>query len=306
METKVKINIEEIIDLLNDNEAKNIICNEFEFKPNQIAMMISTLLSKITDYGYIIIGASKDKDGYFVNGLSNDFNIKIIVESALKCISGVVLYAVGHCAIDGKNVYAIKIIQNMKDFKLKFNAKINEDERNFITELYRTCALLQSNKLYVDKSEDERNDYIRDIMSTASYDVKDQTRQGCSPTGKNAGEVDLLFVKNRLSFTIVEALILKSFDKDYLKKHIDKIYDYDKRGHKFNVCLTYVQAKDFGAFWDKYCVFTKGYKYPYDVLDQDEIADIDCEYSEIRYMTTTLNRSNKETRLYHMSVHIDS
>ena len=44
MEIKLKINREEIIELLNDNSTENIICREFEFKPSKIAMMISTLL----------------------------------------------------------------------------------------------------------------------------------------------------------------------------------------------------------------------------------------------------------------------
>lgn len=302
MEAKIKK--EEILELLQDINSTKIICREYCFKPSEIAKLISSLLTHITDYGYIIIGACKDGSRYKINGIAKDFQFKNIVGKSRQYLTGDIIYDVGDCLIENKNVFVIKIIQNKPKFKLSFKDNIEENECAFITELYRACALLQSNKKYIDASEDERNDYIRDIMSTAGYDVKDQTRQGASPTNKNAGEVDLMFVKNRLSFAIVEALNLKSLDKAYLKSHIDKIYNYDKRGHKFNVVLSYVEAKDFGSFWQKYCDHAKYYKYTYDKIGENVIADINEPYTEIRYMTTTLNRSNKEIRLYHLCVHV--
>jgi hypothetical protein len=69
---------------------------------------------------------------------------------------------------------------------------------------------------------------MRDMLSYRNYDVKDQTRRGCSATGISAGEVDILIEESNMPFTIIEALILSSLSQDYLNKHLDKIYNYDR------------------------------------------------------------------------------
>ena len=154
------------------------------------------------------------------------------------------------------------------------------------------------------RTEDERNDYIRDMLDREEYVIKDQTRRGLSSSGVSSGEIDILVEKDNYPFTVIEALILKSMNKDYLGKHLDKIYTYDTTGDHFNVCLVYAECRDFSSFWEKYCDFVKQYKYPYPLITSDENIDQEYVGSEIRIMTTTHNRSGKLTRLYHICVKI--
>lgn len=47
------------------------------------------------------------------------------------------------------------------------------------------------------------------------YPVRDQTRQGTSNGGKEAGEVDILVRKEGFPFSIIEALNLSSISEAY-------------------------------------------------------------------------------------------
>ncbi len=58
--------------------------------------------------------------------------------------------------------------------------KMNE----ILKQLLSACVKLQANAIYYNATEDQRNDYIRDILDSAGYDVKDQTRRGLSPSGQ--------------------------------------------------------------------------------------------------------------------------
>lgn len=137
------------------------------------------------------------------------------------------------------------------------------------------------------------------------YFIKDQTRRGHSSSGKGTGEVDLLIEVDDMPFSIVEALNLDSLDKGYLNTHLDKIYSYDTTGNKLNVCLSYVEIKDFGSFWEKYCDHVSTYSYPIDLVECRKDADKEFPYSEIRFITTTHNRNGRLTLLYHVAVKIN-
>lgn len=73
------------------------------------------------------------------------------------------------------------------------------------------CLKLQRNVTFSHTSEDQRNDFIRDILETSGYssgyEVRDQTRQGKSATGKNSGEVDLLVYRKEDPFQLSRRLI---------------------------------------------------------------------------------------------------
>ena len=199
----------------------------------------------------------------------------------------------------------------MKVFRINEGTSLLSDElesesiKKFVETLYKICMKLQGNSKYIDASEDERNDYIRDMLDREEeYVIKDQTRRGLSASGVSSGEIDILVEKDNYPFTVIEALILKSLNKEYLGKHLDKIYTYDTTGDQFNVCLVYAECKEFASFWEKYCDFVKRYKYPYPLVTSDESINQEYVGSEIKIMTTTHNRSGKLTRLYHICVKI--
>ena len=175
------------------------------------------------------------------------------------------------------------------------------------------CTYLQSRPKYYGETkgdrvlncdEDDRNDYIADLLEAAGYDVKDQTRRGYSSSGKGAGEVDIFISKDRLPFTVIEAMNLQSVNTSYINKHLDKIFSYDMNGTKFNVCLSYVTSVDFESFWGKYTSHVIAHEYPTPFVGSDNSIDDDFGYSELRLMKTIHNRSGKNITLYHICVKI--
>ncbi len=145
-----------------------------------------------------------------------------------------------------------------KNLDLKISKKINIP---FLQHIYNACIKLQANDFYKDKKvnskyknviEDVRNDYIRDLLKTSNYYVQDQTRQGQSEKKKSSGEVDIKVEFSEMELTIVEAMNLYSVDKNYITKHINKVFKYDTLGNKENYILSYVRVVKFKEFWDKY------------------------------------------------------
>jgi hypothetical protein len=139
------------------------------------------------------------------------------------------------------------------------------------------CVKLQGNHLYRTASEDDRNGYIKDILQTVGFTTKDQTRWGVSNTGKSAGEVDILIEDNNHPYSIIEALNLASLDSNYLNLHIDKIFKYDTTGLPNNFILSYVTAKDFASFWEKYKKHINEHNYQYRL----EAIDYKIEYETL-------------------------
>lgn len=215
-----------------ESGTNNVVCKQFIVLPNQIAACIESVIYGNHDYGYVCIGIVKDKTGCQLIGIDRHINIDNIIQSALKQVKIETKISYEICDVERKQVCIIKVktcdrISPITGFDV---AKMNE----ILKQLLAACVKLQANAIYYNATEDQRNDYIRDILDAVGYDVKDQTRRGLSPSGKAAGEVDILIKEHGFPITIIEALNLDSLNKEYLDKHIDKIYNYDTAGNKFN------------------------------------------------------------------------
>lgn len=298
------IDITDVQKVLNDVPNENTICYEYELRPTIIVSDIKKLANITDDYGYIFNGVLKTNDRYIIKGLSNGCTIKNTVEKALGFLTVKPDIEYGSVVINGKTIYVMKVFRLSEGTSLLSDELESEQIKKFIDVLYKICIKLQGNSTYINVKEDVRNDYIRDMLDREEYVIKDQTRRGLSASGVSSGEIDILVEKDNYPFTVIEALILKYLDKDYLGKHLDKIFTYDTTGDHFNVCLVYAECRDFASFWEKYCNFVKQYKYPYPLITSDENIDQKYAGSEIRIMTTTHNRSGKQTKLYHICVKI--
>ena len=279
----------------------NVICKQFCILPNQIAECINSVAYGSQEYGYVLIGVTKDGNNYCLCGIDKHINMNNVIQNALKQVKPKTEISHQICNIEGKVIYVIKVKTCEKILRV---TSVDSDKmKEVLRELLSACVKLQANAIYYQATEDQRNDYIRDILDTAGYDVKDQTRHGLSPSGKAAGEIDILIKQDDFPLTIIEALNLDSLNTAYLDKHIDKIYNYDTAGNKFNIILSYVTVADFVTFCNKYFQHIKTYVYPFKTMfiDDDIIVD-DISYSDIKIMKTVHNRNNFETVLYHVCV----
>lgn len=296
------IDTKDIEKLLNTN-SDNVICKKFCLFPSEIASYIDTVAKCSEEYGYVLIGVEVKANRYYVYGINTSVNFAGVFESAVK--QSIIKTEIEQqlCSINNKIIWAIKVKTCRLQHTKSENNNISMD--NIMRDLYVACIKLQSNSLYYSVSEDQRNDYIRDIMETYGYNVKDQTRRGLSPTGKAAGELDIFIQDAGLPVTIIEALNLNSLNTIYLDKHIDKIYDYDTAGNYFNVILSYVTVNNFEDFCNKYINHIKGHIYPYQLTGIEENYCVDDNaYSDIKMILTKHNRNGKETLLVHICVSI--
>lgn len=88
-----------------------------------------------------------------------------------------------------------------------------------------------------------------------------------------------------------------------MDKHIDKIYNYDAAGNRFNVILSYVTVVNFVDFCYKYGKHARSYKYPFAMVSFEENVILNnLSYSDIKIMKSIHNRNGRETILYHICV----
>lgn len=175
-----------------------------------------------------------------------------------------------------------------------------EDRRELLEDIFTILIQMQGDKIYKGASENQLNDGIRNgLRITRRYQPLDQTRHGESASGLDAGELDVL-VSNKtegLPIAVVEALILKSLDKNSLKTHIDKaLVNYNPTGCKMTVIVIYSRAVDFASLATSLDGYLKTYEYPYDVKNGFE--NIDTGFSESRHWKLDLVRSNTDILLH--------
>lgn len=150
--------------------------------------------------------------------------------------------------------------------------------------------------------ENKINDRLRDLLDAKKYYVRDQTRQGKSSAGKEAGEIDILVKIGKKTISVIEALKLSSVNENYISEHIDKIYNYDTIGNVVNYIISYVSSKNFNSFYEKYKNYILNYKYPYELIGYD--FEKFQQFAELRTIEVTLNREGKSTKLYHILIHL--
>lgn len=298
------IDRDKIIELLKTTSSKNFVGIGLEMKPYELALYMCQTLNSSEEYGYIAMGVTKLIDRYTVVGVSKTIiqNIKEPIETAMKLISHEIEAEYENINIDGNNIFVIKL--KNESVPLSFNFTKEQSQDAFVRNIIRACLNLQARKIYSDSSEDERNDYIGDILGAIGYSIKDQTRRGSSPTGKDSGELDIFVSKDGLPFTVVEAMNLNSVNTSYIDEHLNKLFSYDTSGNKFNVCISYVKVGNFASFYKKYTDHVSNYCYPSPILSVDTSIDDDYGYSELRVMKTIHNRSGKEFILYHICIRI--
>ena len=299
-------------DLVKNANQDNIIFKEYGIRPSEIAFLIAEVSNTNYDMGYIVIGAKYDNGNLLVNGISRSIQMANIIQAAKEQLNCKPNISYSMKSFQDNNVCVICVESTDQTVSLGTEASSSNstssspEELKFINKMFLACVKLQRNPVFNNASEDQRNDFIRDILETSGYHVKDQTRQGLSGTGVSTGEVDLLVMDNDFPLCIVEALNLSSLNKSYLDLHLNKLYRYDTLGNKFNVVLSYVSIGDFGVFWSKYCTYIKSHVFPFQMKDFDETVLEAHNYSDIKYMKTTHDRHGSKTHLWHICVAIQS
>lgn len=284
--------------------ADDVIGREYELRPQVIAQLIECVSKRTEENGYVVIGAINKDNGYSLIGIDMGIDIERLVKLALQQVCPKIQAEYLIQFIGGKKICIIQAKKYVTDEKLQSN-EIKVINREIVfKDLFNACIKLQKNPTFINVLEDQKNDFIRDILETGGYQIKDQTRQGKSASGILSGEVDILLHDKGRPISIIEALNLNGLKEAYLDEHIDKVYKYDTLGNAFNFLVSYVKVKDFGKFWEKYIAHIRNYKYPYELVCVDDNITNEYDYADIRYISTIHNRNGKRTILDHICLKI--
>ena len=232
--------------------ADDVIGREYELRPQVIAQLIECVSKRTEENGYVVIGAVNKDNGYSLIGIDMGIDIERLVKLALQQVCPKIQAEYLIQFMGGKKICIIQAKKYVTDEKLHSNEIKVVNRETVFKDLFNACIKLQKNPTFINVLEDQRNDFIRDILETGGYQIKDQTRQGKSASGISSGEVDILLHDKGRPISIIEALNLNGLEEAYLDEHIDKVYKYDTLGNAFNFLVSYVKVKDFGKFWKKY------------------------------------------------------
>ena len=194
---------------------------------------------------------------------------------------------------------------HLGEYEIDYDRQIKDDR---ISETELSDKVLQALKMqrnhHYDRnsSEDTMNDYIRDILDE-NYKVKDQTRQGDSTRGDEAGEVDIQICDSDFPIVMIEGVKLNSVVKRTLDTHIRKILiNYDPNGCPYAFILVYSTVDRFDDFCEKLFDYLLKYNFPFE--RKTDFQEKETNYSELRHFQTILLRSGKNVRLHFYVVHI--
>lgn len=178
--------------------------------------------------------------------------------------------------------------------------KYSEDGLNHY--LLRALTNIQARHLLWNSEENDLNDAFRDSLDLL-YSVNDQTRRGVSQSGTGAGEIDLLIRREGLPFAIIEALRLRSMEREYLNTHINKaLTNYDQAGCPHAFVVVYAQVNDFANFWNKLLEHVKNYQFPYPI--EEALSECAVEQTEVRVAKLKLSRSEKPVNFRIYAIHL--
>ncbi|WP_139832880.1 hypothetical protein [Pseudomonas sp. R45(2017)] len=160
-----------------------------------------------------------------------------------------------------------------------------------------------------DDSEDYNNDYLRDMLSSKDYEIKDQTREGKSMSGSGAGELDLVVEDDGYLFTLIEAMKLTSVDVGYIEKHYLKLlHNYNPLEVKRTFLVSYYSGSNFSSWWDKYKDYVVGLNmsklvHP-DYSTSSKVDEQETPYGSVKKLHHHLNAGGEHCLCTHFAIRI--
>jgi len=151
--------------------------------------------------------------------------------------------------------------------------------------------------------EDSRNTFFALLIEAHGFIVKDQSRWGRSETGKSMGYTDIKIENSkRKTLAIIEAFNLKGFDKNYIDRHLIKLFGYDPTGLEKNFIIVYSEVNDFSGLWKKYLdnIYEIDFRFPLKGITQEKTG-----YAEIKLAKTKHMREDEEVSIYHLFINMN-
>ena len=191
--------------------------------------------------------------------------------------------------------------QSDPEVKTSFWDKYSEEQ--LCLNIHKSLLHIQKNPVLYNRPENVLNDSVRDNLRMV-YSVLDQTRQGTSQSGNDAGSIDMLIcTKDGLPLAIIEAMKLTFVDRAYISLHIDKVLtNYDPAGCPYVFVLTYASCSNFESFCTRLFHYLRAYDYPHGSIELIQLHPV--AFSESNHIQVVLNRSGKSISIHFLTVNI--
>ena len=284
-----------------------------EILPNQLDSVLRTKITRKYEDDeentaeFVIKSISNYEDYYYIFFQDHDFmpsNVEKMVMIYLRSTNLFQMFFPDTDLNDYRELMPVDLLE-LYDEKLKEDVTKQEDidiEEALYKDIIFCCEKVQANCALKNAKENTINDQIRNLLDAKIYTAKDQTRQGISSGGKDAGNLDILIEINKQPIALVEALKLDSVKEKYIQNHIDKIFGYDTKGYKSNYLIAYVKSSDFSGFVERYITYITQHDYPYERISQN--IDVNKQFPELRTIEVTLDRHGIQTKLFHILIHM--
>ena len=169
--------------------------------------------------------------------------------------------------------------------------------------------VMQRDKTFSSSDENARNRFVSALVTAQLKGTgnvsADQQPGGTSSTGKSIGERDFV-IKDEIGqeILIYEGLNLKSLNKAYLDKHIDKVLkNYNPQGLRYSILVTYLECDcdRFKSFIDDYKAHIAEYAPElYSCIGEPEEVSFDGEF--LRCMKMQYEVGGVYFAVYHIIV----
>jgi len=176
-------------------------------------------------------------------------------------------------------------------------------QEDLLQTIIKTAYQLQGIAKNIQPDEDSRNTIFVRLIESSGLIVKDQSRWGRSETGKSMGRPDIKIENSKGKIlAIIEAFILKGFDKNNINRHLIKLFGYDPAGLEKNFIIVYSDANDFSGLWKKYLEYIYKIDFKFSLKD---ITKEETSYAEIKLAKAKHIREGEEVSIYHLFINMN-
>lgn len=139
------------------------------------------------------------------------------------------------------------------------------------------------------------------------WNIGDQPRLGSSPTGKNAGETDIIIQAAGQNIALLEALVLKSGNFTLTSEHLLKCSNYVGYLNRYYIIVYYKgPLSNFDSTWDTYKEDVKKIPFP-EAVSMDIIKgfeDMKAFFENSRNIHIAKTSHQSKVHLFHMMINM--
>ncbi|UCH96823.1 MAG: leucine-rich repeat domain-containing protein [Candidatus Aminicenantes bacterium] len=216
------------------------------------------------------------------------FTHEVLRKASEKGLSSILCY---------KGLVEVSIEKLLKGFEIK------PSQEDLLKTIINTANLLQGVAKSIKPDENSRNTHFSRFLQVYELNVKDQSRWGRSETGKSMGSPDIKIENSKgKTLAIIEAFNLKRFHKNYIDRHLIKLFGYDPSGLEKNFIIVYSDANDFSGLWKKYLDNIHKIDFQFTLTEKTQNK---TGYAEIKLAETKHMREGKEVSIFHLFINMN-